>query len=817
MKKLVFLQILLFLLVTAYGQISGRVKNREEQALAGVTIFLVSLPDSMAMHTMVTDSLGHFSIGNIARGSFFLRFHHTAMIPYETNAFRSDSTGPVTLDIVLLPNIIAMEDVMVRATRPITKQTPYGTVLNVESSILSKASTALELLQRAPGVSIDYRNGGISLNGKDGVLVMIDGKTIRLPLAQVMNMLSAMNGNDIARIELLNTPPAGYDADGSAGIIHIILKKNSRQGTSGSLTATAGHGWGPKAGASLQLTRRSGKLQIAGSYSYSLDRTRTDLDIESSQDMPVFGGRLDVSVLDTSKATQQNHNAGLGIDYEPDSMTRFGVQTTAGISRRALTVRDFSVYHLYPDSILFFNSVLQSRNNWNNYSISVYLDKKIKRNQSLNISADYLGFDNDNPSFINNRIVNKAGIPPDANDSIFSPLQRGFALTRIDVGAARLDYSIDWAHGTRLQTGIKGTLTESRSRSGIETWVSNEWVYREETLNSILMREKIGAAYLQLNIQLAKKLRLVAGSRYEYALVRMRDPESGLLLADRRLGKLFPSLFLTHSVGEQQEFQLSYSERITRPSYNDLASFVRYADATAVYTGNPSLRPTVSRNIKLGYALRDHQFSLVFSRDENAIAYYQITESPNRNLLYVSPQNLRYINIVNAQLSSSWKPVAWWQANTTVSGGWRQFAADHTPVPVKYGYWSYALSVTNSFTLPRQYGIELSGWFNGAGYNGTTRTGSMGAANFGIRKDLPANAGRLQLAITDIFRTLRINSYYGTVTKEAFSIRNTVSFQAESRFFPIVKLSYSRSFGTAQTSRNKESASNEENKRINKD
>ncbi|HEY4209459.1 MAG TPA: hypothetical protein VGM31_21690, partial [Puia sp.] len=164
----------------------------------------------------------------------------------QTGLSQADTTG--------LKDTVQMKEAIVRGVRPPVQQTPAGIIVNVENSILSKGSTALEVLERSPGVLVDRRNNNIFLNGKDGVMVMLNGRLMRMPLPEVMNLLQGMSANDIEKIELLTTPPSKYDAEGSAGLINIVLKKGSRPGTHGNLSLTGGYAWAEKGMASLNLT-----------------------------------------------------------------------------------------------------------------------------------------------------------------------------------------------------------------------------------------------------------------------------------------------------------------------------------------------------------------------------------------------------------------------------------------------------------------------------------------------------------------------------------------------------------------------------------
>jgi hypothetical protein len=240
---------------------------------------------------------------------------------------------------------------------------------------------------------------------------------------------------------------------------------------------------------------------------------------------------------------------------------------------------------------------------------------------------------------------------------------------------------------------------------------------------------------------------------------------------------------------------LSYTKRISRPSYNDLASYVGYSDPTAVYTGNPFLQPTITNNIKLGYNYKTYSFSLLFSRDDNAIARYQLTESPARDILYISPQNLAWQNNISFQASLPFKVNNRWNMNYGFVGGPRQYKAGYTKNTFEKTWFGYSLNFSQTYKLPKNFSVEISGWYNNTVYNGTQKVDGSGILNAGIKKELKNNAGSFQLAVSDILMDQRYNIHYGELTEEAFFIKSYVSVNTESTSFPIIKLTYSRSFG----------------------
>ncbi len=282
---------------------------------------------------------------------------------------------------------------------------------------------------------------------------------------------------------------------------------------------------------------------------------------------------------------------------------------------------------------------------------------------------------------------------------------------------------------------------------------------------------------------------------------------------------LFPNISFTEKITDKSDWLLSFSRRISRPSYNDLASYIAYSGPVTAYTGNPSLRPTITNNLKLGYNYLGCHFSMLLSRDDYPISRYQLTANPAGNLLYVTPQNLVYQDNLTFQANAPWKVKAWWMMNYGLVAGWRRFREDYTLQPVEKKYFAWSLTFSESFILPRHFSVEISGWYNGGSYNGVTKLDGFGALNAGIKKELKKERGTLQLSVSDLLRTVSISGYHGMVTKEPFSEKNHFIYYTESSKSPIIKLTYTRSFGSGAIrgqSKNV-SASAEEQERIRKD
>ena len=177
------------------------------------------------------------------------------------------------------PNSHSLNTVSITAAKPLIEHKIDRTVMNVENSVLAAGNSAMDILERAPGVSVD-KDDNISLKGKQGVTVMINDKLTYLTAAQLATLLRSTDGNTIQSIEIITNPSAKYDAAGNSGIINIKLKKNKQTGTNGSVTLGAGYGAYWKDNETLQLNHKEGNLNVFGTFSHNDNKRIQDIDIK---------------------------------------------------------------------------------------------------------------------------------------------------------------------------------------------------------------------------------------------------------------------------------------------------------------------------------------------------------------------------------------------------------------------------------------------------------------------------------------------------------------------------------------------------------
>lgn len=315
LKKIFFMRnyrlLFLFLLtfsVHLFGQskfeITGSVIDNNRNILPFVNILLLKSIDSSFVKGEVATENGKFSFNQIEEGDYLIL---ASMIGYRsTYSSTFHLKNDYQLDIILLDQGEALDEVIIQADKPLYQQKVDRLVINVENSIVSAGGSALEILERSPGVLVNRQGNSISVVGKSGVKVMINGKESYVPTSSLIQMLDGMSADNIESIELITTPPANFDAEGNAGFINIVLKKRTDLGLNGSYSLSGGYGEGAVTSDNINFNYRKNKINLFGSYSFSLDN-RKQL-FTTSREYMKDNNLLGSSTISNRDPSQRNHN-----------------------------------------------------------------------------------------------------------------------------------------------------------------------------------------------------------------------------------------------------------------------------------------------------------------------------------------------------------------------------------------------------------------------------------------------------------------------------------------------------------------------------
>lgn len=803
---------LLFLLPlsSVSAQVTGSVVDPEGERIPFANVFLLTR-DSALVDGATTDIDGRFSLSSPPAGPYLLRASAIGHADGYVALFDLPADGsPFAVDqIVLAAGAVNLATLEVKARKLQLEQLPEGTVVNVQSSILTKGSSALQVLERSPGVFIDRRNNNISLNGRDGVTVLLNGKTLRLPLDALLGTLNGMSADNIDKIELLTSPGAKYDAEGTAGVINIVLKQNTATGTRGSISLNAGFGYRAKAGGSLQLSGGEAATRWYGNYAYVHDHATDGYRGVGSNTVPALGGTVGFDFRNNIVHRNNNHQLGVGLERQLNEGTVLGFGVQANQSEDRFSTLNQASYLIPEDSAFQARINILGRNRWRNISPNVFLETKAFGGGQLQLDANYLYFANDNPTLINNSFQDTTGRLLDLGNGIFTSTNRGASTTAIHIATLQADFSKEISPAIGLEAGAKASRSQTKNEGEISRLENGVWQRDERTNSQLTTQENIAAAYASLKFEMGAKNRLTTAVRYE-----LWDQRFGGATADRRSGRFFPSLSFSHQATDHRQWQFSYARRINRPTYNDLAAALTYSGLVSVFSGNPLLRPTLSHQLRAGYAFNGKLVALSWQREAGTIARFQATANPSSDLIVIGPQNIDWINNLDLQLTVPLSLTSWWSAQLNATTSWRSFRLTYTPETIEHQYLNLGLNGNQTFTLPKDWTVELSGWYNSGVYNGSVELKSFGALSLGIKKELPGRGGNLQFVAEDLIKTSGVRFHYGILGQEHYDISAIGVYRPEAARHRVFRVSYFRNFGGKGAEASARKGAEEERNRV---
>ena len=789
------------------GSIAGTVVDGETGEPAGfATIMLYNQADSSLVKGDFCDENGAFRFEDLQPNTYFLQATLVGYADLVIPNIQMNATQ-ATIDLGTLrmgQNAQELAEVIVTARKPFVERHADKLVVNVGNSAIAAGNTALEVLRRAPGVTVDD-NDNISLRGRQGVLVMIDGKQTFLSNAEVASLLKGMAAESIETIEIITQPSARYDAAGNAGIINIRLKKNRNEGLNGNLTAGTGAGltWFDKyyerAFGNLNLNYRKGKLNLFGNVGANHSDGRNDLNLKR-----VVTFEENVTFFDqysTIQHTNDNLSFKMGADLNLTAKQTIGVQATGFVNEESLgfvnTSQIFS-NDIPSGGILVTNDRPGS---WSNFTFNAnYRATFDSLGRELTADFDYAYYDGISSDNIHTQYLSGGGSVT-GNEYLHSRVP-----LLVDIWVGKADYVHPTRSGLRLETGAKASFVKTNNEVRFERIGENGWEVDPNLSNHFLYEENIAAAYVNANRQF-KKWGFQAGLRAEYT----ESIGNSLTLekvVDRDYLEFFPSFALQYQLSEAHQFGLNYSRRIDRPSYQDLNPFVYYIDPFSNVQGNPFLNPMFTHSVELSHTFKGTlNSSLAYNQTEDYITQVTIQNDTTNTTVAINYNIDTYRNY-NFNLSSPIPVAKWWMMQTNLNLNYRSFQAEFLGARLDNRGFTANFYLANQFTLPKGYSVELSGWYRSPEVDGIFTGRAMYMTDLGIGKKLFDGKGNLRLNVNDVFNTGR---WRGATLFENMDVRVDSKWQSRR-----ANLSFSYRFGNQQVKgpQRRRSGSDEEQNRV---
>lgn len=793
---------ILYVISFSQNKITGTVVDASGFPLEFANILLLDAKDSSFVRGEIAGPDGLYTFEDAENGEYLCQFSMVGYPNIYSSAFNiSAKHQKIDLGITKMEESVTLEGVEIVAKRAFLEQKIDRMVVNVSNSITNAGGNALEVLTRSPGVQVNRLTKTISLVGKEGVVVMINGKLSRMPSDAVVQMLEGMNADNIDRIELIHTPPANFDAEGNAGIINIVLKSSGDEGLNGSYAVNAGRGRGNKYGGSFNFNLRKNLVNFYGGYDHNYNLNPQ-----------VFTNFRRVKqgndILETATTSRRPYtpttvqNAKIGLDIQLSKKTVLGVLGT---------IFDRNWYMEAVNTVSYTRNVqivsnLQMPNTEINknrsYTGNINIEHTFGKGQTLTIDFDKVRFEMNNPS---NYEINKSD-----NNNNFVP-QYELKLTKktpIDVFVTKADYLFKlW--NINFETGVKYATLKFDNDIKVDSIPAGKTPVNLSEYTSLAhMDENISAAYLSFSFKAFKNTDIKAGIRYEYTNTELGTAQQPKLI-DRHYGSWFPSIYITQKINDNQILNVSFSRRIFRPQLSQLAPFLVFTDPSTLLGGNPALQPSFTNAYKLDYSIKSIRLGVSYNTEDFPISFIPTVEASSNKQIN-GFKNLDSSKGANAYLYVPLHPTSWWDMTNTVNVNWSEikFTLDGSNLAV--GNVNYGLNSNNTFKLPKGLTLELTGAYNAPSYFGVARWRATSNVNIGIQKDFGNKWGKLRFNVSDIFLG---SNWYGITNQPEYNLYVDVSFQFTERTF---MLSWTNTFGSQKmkSSRNRQTGSAEEMRRM---
>lgn len=788
----------------AQYSISGKVINETNEPVTNADVLLLRAKDSVLVKGMISNHSGNYLFENITGGNYLISTTSSGFKPVYTKTFelKGNSYHFSVETVVLLKKNVELSKVTVIAKKPLFEQKIDRMVINVANSITSAGSTVLEVLERSPGIIVDRQNNTISMNGKNGIVVMINGRISHMPMEALVQLLSGMNSDNVEKIELITTPPANLDAEGNAGYINIVLKSNNNYGTNGSYSFTGGYtNGGAITGASINFNHRKGKVNLYGDYTFSHNN--------SDQFFSLYHKVTYQDTITENNTTAHRHletlnqNARLGLDYQLSKKTVVGVLASGYFNRNTVnSVNDgYIIINNKLDSLLGISD--HETNTWSNISGNFNIQHSFSDSEKLSFNADYIYYKDNNPiSYLYN--YNDANGKFVRDENI-----RSSKITPIHFWVGALDYSKKISNKVDMEAGLKASLSKFNNDVAVQNLLQNNWITDTAFSENSALKESILAAYTSFTWSVSPKTDMKLGLRYEYTNTNLGSLTEKNIV-DKHYGKLFPSFFLSHKINDNNAWNISYSRRITRPTFNDMAPFVIFVDPSTFFSGNPGLQPAITNSANIAYVFKSIILSVSYSYETNTITDFTPSVNPVTNIETLAAANQKSNTIWAAALSLPVNVNKWWTMQYNLVGNSQALSGSvsGSPITLKQDYLQ--LTSQQSLNLPKDYSVELSVFYTTKTTFGISTVPAFGAVDVGIQKKFAKLHSNLRLNANNILNSEKFKPSYN-YPKENLIVSGLLIFN-----YPSISLTYTHNFGNAKVkgTRHRSTGAEEEKERV---
>ncbi|UPL50576.1 TonB-dependent receptor domain-containing protein [Hymenobacter sublimis] len=738
------------------GSISGTLLDQANgQPLPFTNVVVLRAQDSSFVAGAETAENGRFALEKLGMGNYLLKasavgyqgLHRTVAL---TSATPTLQLGPMKLK----STATQLAGVTVQGERAAVQESLDKKVINVEKDLSSVGGTAVNVLQNVPSVTV-APDGTVSMRGSSNITILIDGKPSNSANSGAGgNRLEQIPASSIERVEVVTNPSARYDAAGAGGVLNIILKKQKKDGWNGQ--AVLNVGTRDKYNTSLSLNRRTGKLNVFGSFDLRDDHYRSRM--WSDQYTTLENRSLRTYQQGTNLRHSKSYNGRLGFDYTLPAGQSLTFTLEPNFNRSRNTGNQLAT--LSGDTTARIGSTFGVTENIDNIDASVDYRRTWEAHKGRELTGSV------NYTFLNADVVvaqrNTEGSPD------LREWQQDLDV-RLNAVAGQLDYVHPLGEKARVDAGFKG---QYQRNGGTDDFLRQQadgpaFDRLPDRSYEYTFRELTQAAYATYQQEI-NKWRMQGGLRAEYTHT------SGEVLNGNgpfrlRYLNLFPSATVERTLpGKDQRVKLSYSRRLNRPGFMQLLAFPLYQDQRSYRIGNPTLRPEYINAFELGHQVSMGQASLT------STLFYRHTDNTIQRLVRVDEEatqrygagavitaqyvrNFGQATSYGAEVSLNQPLAKWWRL--TASGSlFQNTVTAATGNEANRRIVSGTARVMNSFTPTPKLDMQLTGNYRAAAVTAQGRVAPVGSVDVALRQRLFTDRAALTLRVSDIFNTQRNRS-----------------------------------------------------------
>jgi iron complex outermembrane receptor protein len=791
MKKtnlLIFLVLPLFCLAQSTFKLKGKIAS-QTTSLEWANIS-VSNSEGKIIDGVTSQQDGSFEI-NLKKGSYNIEISLLGFITYTKEILIENNLD--LGNIVLEENATSLVEVVVQSKKKTIEQKADRLVYNLENNVTNVGGDALSAINTAPGVVV--KNDAINILGKGTSRVMIDGRMIELTGEELNNFLKSISASDIKNIEIISNPPAKYEAEGTGGLINIILKKGARDSWKNTSTASYDQS-------------KYGIFAVRNNFFYSKDKFRLSASVNGKTGYRNIDETLDMYFVEvpskmeaTTKLNEQNLSGKVALDYDFSEKTTIGFQILKDKSNpdfdSNIRIDTYNTQNEL-ESYIINDSFLDKKTGNQTYNLHL-ISKLDSVNRKVSFDADYFTY---NSKFDRDFIANNY-----TSDGTFVDVnQSGRNLSNQDID--NLSFKADMDHPLKalnLSYGAKVSFTKSNSDVVFFNTITGTPELDTNQSNQFTYTENNQAVYISADKKINEKWHFQAGLRLENTQTNGFSKNMNQETINNYF-KLFPTFYASYDKNENNSFSLNYGRRIRRPGFSLLNPFRIYISSNSYSEGNPFLKPSFSDNFEFSYSYKKilrTRFFLNNITDGYGVIF---TANPETMTQVITREN--YFKGLNFGIGETYSArfADWWESENSLHflGSDIKFIKDINATPANSLQVDF--STNNTFSLGKASKLQIDFNYTTPYKSGLYNTGYTSGLNIGFKQDLLDNAMQIAFLINDIFNT----SYL----KDDVSIVNGVKqvyTQNESNRF--VRLSVVYNFGNKKINVKQHDFGNEEEKK----